>query len=79
VVALLNPGWRVIACRDGVQWILQHRARPEVTDRLDVWAGRSFCRTKEALLRVCREHAGTIDPAAQVILSALPDRIELSA
>jgi hypothetical protein len=74
VVAQLNADWRVIVCAVGIQWILQlcdgerhGRAR---------WAGRSFCRTSEALRRVCRKHAGTIDPVAAAILAALPEWIE---
>ena len=75
VVAALNQHHRVIRCRDGIQWILQRRHGPE---RLagTRWDGRSYCRTSEALNRCCREHAGAIEPTAQAILSALPDRIE---
>jgi hypothetical protein len=39
------------------------------------WAGQSFCRTSEALRRVCRKHVGTIDPVAAT-LAALPEWIE---
>jgi len=51
VVVRLNGRWRVIACRHGVQWILQYRNRAETVAR-DVWRGRSYCRTREALIRV---------------------------
>jgi hypothetical protein len=37
--------------------------------------GQSFCRTSEALRRVCRKHVGTIDPVAAT-LAALPEWIE---
>jgi hypothetical protein len=75
VVTVLNDRWRVVECAHGIQWILQYRssAKTYATSR---WTGRSFCRTREALLRCCREHAGTIDPAAAAILGALPARIE---
>jgi hypothetical protein len=72
VVAQLNDDWRVIVCRAGIQWILQHRAG-ERHGRTR-WAGRSFCRTSEALNRVSRERAGPIDPAALAILESLPAR-----
>src|SRR5262249_28372978 len=49
VVAILNGRWRVIRCRDGIQWILQ--SRDSVTAAKGIWRGRSYCRTKEALLR----------------------------
>jgi hypothetical protein len=77
VVALLNDSWRVIACRAGIQWILQRRAgerhgRPR-------WESRSYCRTKEALLRLSGPQkagpdVGQIAPVARAILEALPDR-----
>jgi hypothetical protein len=73
VVAVLNGGWRVIECRHGIQWILQHRNRAETVARHS-WRGRSFCRTKEALIRCCNEHTGQIDPAILMTLEALPER-----
>ena len=73
VVAILNGKWRVIECRDRVQWILQSRDSPK--PEAGLWRGRSYCRTKEALLRVCAAHAGKIAAAA---LAALPDWIEPS-
>jgi hypothetical protein len=77
-VVQLNPDWRVVACRDRVQWILQRRGSPE-KPRRDDWRGRSYCRTREALIRCTREHAGHIVPAALAILSALPERIDAPA
>jgi hypothetical protein len=73
VVAILNGKWRVIECRDRVQWILQSRDSPK--PEAGLWRGRSYCRTKEALLRVCATHAGKI---AAAMLAALPDWIEFS-
>ena len=46
---------------DPVQWILQVH-RPNGT-----WVNRSYCRTKEALIRCCRGSTPELD--------ALPDRI----
>lgn len=75
VVAVLNENWRVIECRDRIQWILQRRGSPEKSRR-DDWRGRSYCRTSEALIRCTREYAGAIDPTAAASLAALPARIE---
>ena len=73
VVAYLNSRWRVIECRDGIQWILQHvdgkrhgRAR---------WAGRSYLRTRDGLIASCRRSLPEIDPSALAILHSLPERI----
>lgn len=79
VIALLNTRWRIVACRDGIQWILQHRASAKETYAGARWSNRSFCRTRAALIRDASQHAGEIWPAAMTILRALPERIELSS
>jgi hypothetical protein len=62
VVVDFGDGWRVIECAAGLQWIVQRRRHLGE----DPWRGRSFCRTKAALLRCAgRSHAA---------LDALPDR-----
>jgi len=66
VITQLDPQTRVIACKDGIQWIVQHlRIRRGSRE----WLGVSFCRTKEALLR-CVPWRSAEHPALQ----ALPDR-----
>jgi hypothetical protein len=74
IVAQLNQGWRVIECRDRIQWILQRRGSPK-KPRGDDWRGRSYCQTSEALIRCTREYAGEIEPAACTVLAALPPRL----
>ena len=74
IVARLNDNWRVIVCAAGIQWILQRRSGKRHGRAR--WEGRSFCRTREALIRVSREHAGAVDPAAAAILAALQERID---
>ena len=67
VILRLDDSTRVIECKDGIQWIVQRASR-----RGDgrVWAGVSFCRTREALLRCVREWVPGEHPA----LEALPER-----
>jgi hypothetical protein len=60
-----------------VQWILQHRGSPK-KPRRDDWRGRSYCQTREALIRCTREFAGAIEPVAIAILTALPALIEVN-
>ena len=58
LVAQLNESWRVVD--DPLQWILQRRKgnpRPKNSG----WRDRSFCRTRDALLRCVREYCGEID------------------
>jgi hypothetical protein len=79
----LNSAWRVILCRDGIQWILQRRNVPAGTGdnrperhSTDDWRGRSYCRTRSALIRCCDRFCGEIDPAAAAELRTLPDLAE---
>jgi hypothetical protein len=67
-VAILNDRWRVVVCRNSIQWILQKRGGP------NHWRGRYFCRTREVLIRCAREHAGEIGGDALVILLRRPER-----
>lgn len=75
VVARLNARWRVIACRDGIQWILQ---RKDATRSLHgaPWRSRSYCRTRQALIRCVYALAAPLDPSALAVLESLPARIE---
>ena len=70
IVVQLNDRWRVVACKNSIQWILQRRR-----GGVDHWRGYWFCRTREALLRGAREHASPIGGAALAILLRLPERI----
>lgn len=69
----LNDRWRVVECRDAIQWILQRRHGPERPAGAR-WEGRAYCRTREALVRCCRAYCGPIDPSAAAALEALPER-----
>jgi hypothetical protein len=73
VIASLNERWRVIACRNEIQWVMQRRAG-QVSGR-PRWRGYWHCRTREALIRGAREHAGQIGGDVLVILLRLPERI----
>jgi hypothetical protein len=72
VIARLNSRWRIIACRDGIQWILQ---QGKSSGHGTAWRGRSYCRTKIGLMRVCAHHVGDFDGDALAILEALPEWI----
>jgi hypothetical protein len=68
VVAVLDVRTRVIECADGIQWIVQRRS--VLKDGTAVWQSKSFCRTKQALLRCVREWV----PGEHPKIKALPDR-----
>jgi hypothetical protein len=70
LVAQLNETWRVID--DPLQWILQ-RKKGNPRKKNSGWRDRSFCRTRDALLRCVREYCGEVDPSALATLKALSD------
>jgi hypothetical protein len=76
VLVRLNANWRVIICAARIQFVLQRRSGKRHGRAR--WEGRSYCRTREALIRVSHEHAGAIDPAAAAVLAALPATIDIS-
>lgn len=63
--------WRVIGCRDDMQWILQRASKGASGIS---WKGLSFCRTKSALRRCIRQKVGEIPAFAADALDTLPER-----
>ena len=73
IVCRLNDRWRIIICRDHLQFIVQHRrGERRGTPR---WQGHSYCQTRDVVERVCRAFAGSIEANAQAEISRLPDHI----
>lgn len=58
LIAQLNERWRVVD--DPLQWILQ-RKKGNPRNKNSGWRSRSFCRTREALLRCIREYCCSPD------------------
>ncbi len=73
IVARLDDRWRVIVCRDDLQWILQRRDGERAGGAR--WTGISYCQSREALLRLCRASSARIDPSEWAALVALPEYI----
>lgn len=72
VVARLNARWRVIECKDQIQWILQRRDAGRSHGAR--WRGQSYCLTRAVLIRLCGSLDEASDPNALRTLEALPDR-----
>jgi len=70
-IARLSATRRVVRCRDDLQWILQ--ARDGASAGAARWRGSAYCRTREALLRLCGASSAPVDPTAWHILEALPE------
>ena len=73
VVTQPGEGWRVIECKDRLQWILQRRDALRAGQPR--WAGTRYCQSKAALIRASRALCGQIESEAMEKLNALPDRI----
>jgi hypothetical protein len=73
LIAQLNEQWRVVVCKDGIQWILQRRDAQRA-GRVR-WTGASYHCERKSLLRVSRALCGRIAPAAMAVLEALPEWI----
>ena len=73
LIAQLNERWRIVD--DPSQWILQRR-KGNPRKKNSGWQDRSFCTTREALLRCVREYCGVVDENALVDLQALPEHHE---
>lgn len=68
VVSTLNSQWRVIRCRDEIQWILQRKTGGR-------WRPLAYCRTRDGLLRSIREAKISSDLIVVSELDLLPERI----
>ena len=70
LIAQLNANWRVVD--DPLQWILQRR-KGNPRKKNSGWQDRSFCTTREGLLRCIRELCGEIDDNSLTRIHALPE------
>ena len=68
LIAQLSANWRVID--DPLQWILQRR-KGNPRKKNFGWRSRSFCTTRNGLLRCVREYCGDIDTTALAKIAAL--------
>jgi hypothetical protein len=72
VIVNLSARFRVIVCKDGIQWILQRRDAQRSGQRR--WKGVRYCTEREALIRDCRTLVPNAYPSALKALEVLPKR-----
>lgn len=72
VIVVLNTRWRVIRCKDGIQWVIQKASPSE-------WRSVSYPRNRDGLLDRVRSLCGPCSDAAMAKLVALPDWIHQTA
>lgn len=70
VIVQLDPRWRIIECRDAIQWIIQKRsAEPSHSGE---WRGNSYVTDRDALIELSVKRGLLSDPFKRAVLEALP-------
>lgn len=68
---LIREGnWRIAVCRDGIQWLLQHRTRAG-SPYGPRWESKHYCQTQKALARLW---PGS-EPTGRAFVDSLPEHI----
>lgn len=62
-----NGGYRVIVCRDGIQWIIQRQKKGAGAR----WMALSYCTTRKSLSRVWTTRTGDYAPE----INLLPENV----
>ncbi|AII87810.1 hypothetical protein [Planktomarina temperata] len=70
VVIHLSSRWRIIVCKDGIQWILQQRS--VALPNTGTWSGKSYSTTRSGLMAACSDRELLLDPSEGQALDALP-------
>ena len=70
VIVQLAPRWRIIECRDAIQWIIQKRsAEPSHSGE---WRGDSYVVSRDALIELSVKRRLLSDPSKRAVLEGLP-------
>ena len=72
VAAQLAPRWRVIVCKDHLQWIIQKRTAEPL--HAGVWRGVSYVTSRSSLIRLCASLELLSDDTVCATLYALPEQ-----
>ena len=67
----LSARWRVVLCKNRLQWILQRRSKN--SPHRGYWHDQSYFTRRDALIEACARRGLISDPKAMVVLDALPE------
>jgi hypothetical protein len=73
VIVALSDRWRVIICKDEIQFILQKRSVP--FPNTGTWAGKSYSTTRDALIAACSDRGLLSEPHLRRALDDLPSDV----
>ena len=72
VIVQLAPRWRVIVCKDYLQWIIQKRTAEPL--HRGEWRGQSYVTSRNSLIRLCASLGLHSGDNARATLDALPEQ-----
>ena len=76
VVLTLSPQWRIIECRQGIQWIIQKcKGMRYGTTR---WDSCHYLTSRDGLITVCHRLKLPLDPKTFCRINSLPEYLSLS-
>jgi hypothetical protein len=70
VVVQLDPRWRIIECRDAIQWIIQKRSADPLNP--GYWLGASYLTDRNKLIELSTTLGLLSEPSLRAVLEALP-------
>ena len=70
VIVHIALRWRIIVCKDGIQWILQQRS--VAPPNTGTWSGKSYSTTRSGLIAACSERELLSAALEDQLLNALP-------
>jgi len=70
-VVQFNPRWRLILCKDKMQWIIQKKE----SSRRGDWRGLKYLTCKDSVLKASGSLGLLSDPATEAVLFTLPDHV----
>ena len=73
VIIHLAPRWRIIECRNALQWIIQHRSAKPLNR--GYWLGKSYLRSRNKLIEVSTSLNLLSDASMKDVLVGLPENI----
>lgn len=71
IVAQPGPRWRIILCRDGLQWIIQKKE----ASHAGPWRAEGYYTYRESLIKACGTRGLLSDAGTEAALHALPERL----
>jgi len=73
VIIHLAPRWRIIECRNALQWIIQHRSAKPLNR--GYWLGKSYLTSRNKLIEVSTSLNLLSDASMKDVLVGLPENI----